>query len=290
MIEPYSEDTRFVSVSDSGSVVSRTSISPRELIVVYVSRYAIPLLFALVVLLIWELGVIMLHIPDYLLPRPSAVLNRLVADHQILIEQSVVTLIEAVLGFVLASTLGMVFAILIASSRILERTLYPYAVIAKVVPIVAIAPLLMIWLGFGIAPKIVIAAIISFFPIVVNTVKGLKSTDERLLQFMRSLSASPSQIFVKVRLPYALPYIFAGLRISITLCVVGAIVGELVGADKGLGHMIMIAQAYLDTEMMFAAVVASATLGIVLFVLVGLIENRILYWHESLDSEHLTPR
>lgn len=250
-----------------------------------VEDYALPLSFSVGLLVIWEYVVVSLDVPSYLLPLPSAIFRRLIVARDLLFDHTMVTLFESITGFILASLLGIGIAVGIAHSRVVERTLYPYVVIAKVIPIVAIAPLLMLWFGFGLTPKVVIAALISFFPIVVNTVKGLKSTDPQVLRLMRSLSATTFQTFIKIRLPSSLPYIFAAFKISITLSVVGAIVGELVGADRGLGHLIMVAEAYLDTEMMFAAVTMSAVLGVSLFFVMSLLERCFLSWHESIESE-----
>ncbi len=141
----------------------------------------------------------------------------------------------------------------------------------------------MIWFGFGITPKIFISALVSFFPIVVNTVKGLKSTDPQMVKLMKSLSAHPFQIFIKLKVPSSMPYLFAGFKVAITLSVVGAIVGELVGADRGIGHLIMIAQAYLDTELIFSAIFASAVLGLVLFSLISFLEKSLMSWYEPVE-------
>lgn len=248
-------------------------------------NYAIPIIFTLLMLFLWEIVVIIFDIPKYLLPAPRNIALRLRIDVWLFLEHTIITLFEALAGFIIASMAGIFVAILMASSSLLERIIYPYAVVAKVIPIVAIAPLLMFWFGFGLFPKIIVAALISFFPIVVNTVKGLKSADTQLRRLMKSLSASPFQTFVKVQLPFSLPYIFAAFRIAITLSVVGAIVGELVGADRGLGYLIMIAQAYLDAELMFASVIMSSVLGIILFLVVGWVERRVLKWHQPFDFD-----
>ena len=250
-----------------------------------VESYTLPILFFIGLLITWEYIGTSGTIPEYLLPSPSKIFHRLIIDRNLLLKHAIVTLFEAVLGFIIASIAGLVIAVAIAQSKIIERTIYPYVVIAKVIPIVAIAPLLMLWFGFGLTPKIVISSLISFFPIVVNTVKGLKSTDPQMLRLMRSLSATPVQIFFKIRLPFALPYIFAAFKISIALSVIGAIMGELVGSDKGLGHIIMLSEAYLDAEMIFAAVVISSVLGVSLFFVMVLLERYALSWHASFDSD-----
>ncbi|MBK9923654.1 MAG: ABC transporter permease [Anaerolineales bacterium] len=221
---------------------------------------AVPFIFFVFLLIAWQLIVEKFSVPQYILPAPSEIIQRMIKDYSILYFHTVVTLYESVSGFLLACVIGIVVAMLINTSSLVERIIYPYAIMAKVIPVVAIAPLIMIWFGFGITLKSLFLRWF-LFPIVVNTVKGLKSTDPQMVKLMKSLSAHPFQIFIKLKVPSSMPYLFAGFKVAITLSVVGAIVGELVGADRGIGHLIMIAQAYLDTELIFSAIFASAVLG-----------------------------
>ena len=161
----------------------------------------------------------------------------------------------------------------IANSRFLERGILPYVIVSNAVPIIAIVPLLNIWLGFGITTKIVIAAIITFFPIVTNTTRGLKSADPRILDLMHSINATTPQVFLKVQLPSALPFIFAGFRIAASLSLVGAVVGEFYGADRGLGYLVITAATQLRTDLLFVAIIVLATIGILAFWLFGLLER-----------------
>jgi NitT/TauT family transport system permease protein len=245
--------------------------------------YGFPILFSVLSLVSWEYAVRVLNVPKFLLPAPTAVFQRLVLSRNLLVQHTLVTMFEAIAGFALASIVAFAIAVSISYSRVVERTVYPYVVMAKVVPIVAVAPLLMLWFGFGVMPKVVVSALVCFFPIVVNTVKGLRSTDHRALRLMRVLSANAMQTFLKVKLPSTLPYLFAAFKIAVPLSVVGAIVGELVGSDVGLGHLIMVSEGYLDTEMMFVAVTLSAVLGLLLFLIVSMVEQVLVPWHEPVE-------
>jgi NitT/TauT family transport system permease protein len=186
---------------------------------------------------------------------------------------SAVTLFEAVLGFMLGTLLAFFVAVLFVHSQIIERSVSPYFVALQAVPIVATAPLLIIWFGNGLFSKVVMAAMICFFPMVVNSAAGLKSISENELDLMRLFSANPSQIFFKLRLPASLPFLFSGLKISATLSVIGAVVAELAGATKGLGFQILISSYQTDTPFLFAAVLFSALIGILFFSSVVLLEK-----------------
>jgi NitT/TauT family transport system permease protein len=239
-------------------------------------------LAALVILLVaWEGAVDYFRVPSYLLAAPSAVWAVFIKDPGYILKHTAATGVSAVIGFFLALSIGAVLAVLITYSRTLERAVYPYLIITKVVPIVAVAPVLAIWFGFGIAPRIVVAFLIAFFPIVVNLVLGLRSADRVMLMLMRSMNPQHRDSFRKVRLPYAVLLLCAACRIAAPTTVIGAIVAEFVGADSGLGYVILFAKGYLETDLIFLAVVASSLLGIAMFGAVVLVESRFLYWHES---------
>ena len=240
-----------------------------------------PLAALVLLLAVWEGAVDYFQVPSYLLAAPSAVWAVFIKDPGYILRNTAATGVSAVIGFFLALSIGGVLAVLITYSRTLERAVYPYLIITKVVPIVAVAPVLAIWFGFGIAPRIVVAFLIAFFPIVVNLVLGLRSPDRGMLMLMRSMNARERDTFRKVRLPYALPLLFAACRIAAPTTVIGAIVAEFVGADSGLGYVILFAKGYLETDLIFLAVVASGLLGIAMFGAVVLVESRFLYWHES---------
>lgn len=231
--------------------------------------------------LVWEFGVRWFDVPKFLLPLPSSLLVRLAEDGALLLKHISITARESLAGFALAVVCAFVFAVLLAEFRIARRVLFPYLVGIRVTPTVAIAPLLVIWLGFGMTPKIVVAALICFFPVVVNTVIGLRSPNPDMIALMRTYSASEWDILRKIRLPTALPFLLSSLRIAAPTSVIGAIVGEMVGSDTGLGYLLLLSKGYLDTELLFICIFLSAGLGLLFFVLVSAVEGRLLRWHES---------
>jgi ABC-type nitrate/sulfonate/bicarbonate transport system permease component len=204
--------------------------------------------------------------------------RRVVSDFSLLAEHFLVTLGEIVLGFVIALVSAFAFALAIFYSKTLERVFYPVIIFLQNMPLFAIAPLLKLWLGFTIWPKVTVAALIAFFPIVVNTVDGLRATDPDLIDLLKIFGASRRQILHKVQLPSALPFIFSGARVGITLSVVGAVIGEWVGAQAGLGYVMLRANATLKTDLVFAAIFALAGLGVLLFGLLTLLERWATPW------------
>jgi NitT/TauT family transport system permease protein len=238
-------------------------------------RFKVPLLFGLLILAAWQGLVVFADIPEYLLPSPTAIL----ADvDRTLAVQLGVTFLEAAIGFLIASALAFVCAVLFVRFQTLEEGLFPIAIAIKTTPIVAIAPLLVIWLGTGWWSKIVAVILICFFPVLVNTVKGLKAADAEYRELFQTLGASGAQEFRKLRIPYCLPYLFSALKISSSLAIVGAIVGEFVGATQGLGYLIMVSSAHLETATLFAAIGAAALAGITMFYIIGAIEHRVIFW------------
>jgi ABC-type nitrate/sulfonate/bicarbonate transport system permease component len=229
-------------------------------------------------LAVWELAVRLAGVPTFILPSPSQIASRFVLDFSLLAEHFLVTLGEIVLGFVLALVSAFAFALAIFYSKTLERVFYPVIIFLQNMPLFAIAPLLKLWLGFTIWPKVTVAALIAFFPIVVNTVDGLRATDPDLIDLLKIFGASRRQILHKVQLPSALPFIFSGARVGITLSVVGAVIGEWVGAQAGLGYVMLRANATLKTDLVFAAIFALAGLGVLLFGLLTLLERWATPW------------
>ncbi len=226
----------------------------------------------------WELISGALDIEDFLVPAPTEVAESLWRDRSLLAEDAWVTLREVVLGFVCALALGLGFAILLHLSETLRRALYPLLVASQTIPPVAIAPILVVWFGFGIGPKLLLVALICFFPITVNTLDGLRSVDPRLITMMRTLGASRAQILGRVELPSALPFLFSGAKIAIAVAVIAAVFAEWAGAESGLGHQILIASGQLLTARMFAAIVLLSLIAIALFALVSVIERRVVTW------------
>lgn len=234
-------------------------------------------------MVLWEFIVIIFTIPDYLLPKPTKIFTALYLDFGKLTPHITVTLIESFFGFLIGSFTGWLLAVLFSFSTTMEKALYPYAIALKSVPIVALAPLLIVWFGSGLLPKILISAIISFFPVVVNVVKGIKSVDSEAIDLFNSLSASKRQLFWKLQFHNSMPYLFSALKISATLAVIGAIVGEFSGADKGLGFFILISSYRLETIDMFIGIVLSSLLGIMFFYLVNIFEGLIAPWSKELN-------
>jgi NitT/TauT family transport system permease protein len=245
-----------------------------------------PIVAFVAIALGWELAVRLTSTPAYIVPLPSAVLARTVETFPTLASEALVTLDEAVGGLLVASIFALVAAVLMANARLAERVMFPLAVAVKVTPMVAVAPLLVLWLGFGPAPKVIVAALISFFPILSNALTGFRSVNPRALEFLRSVDASPSEIFIHLRIPQALPYLFSAYKVATSLSIVGAVVAEWVGADRGLGHVIILASSNLDMTTLAAAVLVLAGIGIGLYLFVDRLERRLLFWHESvLTSE-----
>jgi putative hydroxymethylpyrimidine transport system permease protein len=226
----------------------------------------------------WDLVADALRIEPFLVPAPSDVAETLGEERGLLAENGWVTLQEVVLGFAFALAVGVAFAAALHLSDTLRRAFYPLLVASQTIPIVVIAPILVVWLGFGIAPKLVVIALICFFPITVNTLDGLRSVDPDMPKLMRTLAASRWQTLWRVEAPAALPYLFSGAKISVAVAVIGAVFGEWVGSSAGLGHLMLEASAQLLTARMFAAVVVLSAIAIALFGLLSLLERRLAWW------------
>ena len=237
----------------------------------------ISILAGLVVL--WELWVKLADVPKWQLPAPSAVAVELVSSKALLWKHTLVTLEEIAVGFAAALAAGLLLAAGIAYSRVLERSVYPIVIASQTVPVVAIAPLLLIWVGYGLAPKIIIVALICFYPIAVNTVDGLKAVDPDMLNMVRAMGASRWQVFTKLQVPTALPFMFSGIKIGISVSVIAAIIGEWVGASEGLGYLITYSQPLFLTARVFAAIFVLSIMGISLFVLAVAAERMMMPWH-----------
>ena len=231
--------------------------------------------------LIWEAGVQFFQIPPYVLPGPWKVLQVMWRRMDLLAMHGLVTLTEIALGFLVALVVGFILAVLIHSSRILERAFLPLIISSQTVPVFAIAPLLILWFGYGIGSKVVMAAIIVFFPIVINTVEGLKAADPDTLALLQILEASPGQVFFKVRVPQSLPFVFSGIKIGVAVSVIGAVIGEWVGARKGLGYLMIHANAQLQVDLVFASIIWLSILGTCLYGLVVILERLLVPWRFS---------
>jgi NitT/TauT family transport system permease protein len=224
---------------------------------------------------IWEGACLWLKIPNYIVPPPHRVLQRIVESWSLLCSHSLVSILEIMAGFALAAIGGVLCAIGMVHSRRIEAILEPFLVVSQVIPKVALAPLFIIWFGHGIEPKIIIAALIAFFPVLVNAVVGLRSVDAEIMELMNSIAASRRQIFWRVRLPNALPYILPALKVAALLSVVGAMVGEFVGSDRGLGYLMILGDVNLDTDLLFAALAVVTAFGLVIYSLIEMLERRV---------------
>jgi len=230
----------------------------------------------------WEWVVRAWKIPDFLVPAPSTVAGALARGVRsgLYVANFWVTLSEALLGFVIAAVAGIVTGAVIAQFRVVEQTFYPYLVALQTLPKIAIAPLIIVWFGFGISSKIIIAATVAFFPVLVNVIVGLKTIDPAKLDLMRSLRASRWQTFRLVTFPNALPFVFAGLDIAIVFSVLGAIVGEFVGAQKGLGNLILQFNVSLDIAGVFAVLILLSVMGVALHLSMQALQKRLIFWAE----------
>jgi NitT/TauT family transport system permease protein len=243
------------------------------------------LLTIIITLLLWEGLVYFLHVKPFIVPAPSAILGEFILAPKYLLTNALYTLTSTVIGFALAVVLGIALAIGIVHSVMLERTLYTYLVILNSIPKVALAPLFVLWLGVGIAPKIAIAVMIAIFSIVIDTVLGLRSIDPDILNLAKVSRASRMRVLLKIRLPNALPSMFAGMKVGVSFALVGAIVGEFVAGEVGLGSVILQSQGSFDTARAFAAILLLAVMGTALFYFVEMAERWLLPWHTSQRSQ-----
>jgi len=232
-------------------------------------------------LVAWSLAVRLFKIPPYLLPAPEDVALLLYENREMFLQNSWVTVQEVLVGFLASVFIATPLAIVVVLNRALERTLMPLLVMSQTVPKVAIAPLFVVWLGFGFLPKVAVAFLISFFPILIAAIAGLKSVETDMLDLVRSMGATTGQLVWKVRIPTALPQFFSGLKISICLSVVGAIVGEFVGSDKGLGYLLLTSAGDLNGQLTYATIVILIFIGMILFGAVCWAEKWVIPWHVS---------
>jgi len=227
-------------------------------------------------------------IAPYLLPAPSDVVAKLVEARASLLAHTLITAVEIVLSFLVALVVGVALAVAVVYVRPLEKAVYPWIVASQVIPKVAIAPLFIVWFGFGLAPKVIIGFLIAFFPILVDTVIGLRSVEAESIYLMQSMGAGRWLSFLRLRLPNAAPNIFAGMKVAITLATVGAIVAEFVGANEGLGYILLFANGIVDTKLLFAALTLISLLALALYLVVGALERVVIRWHVSTRSQPIS--
>jgi NitT/TauT family transport system permease protein len=245
---------------------------------------AAPWIATVLTVIVWDLCVRLFHIAPYLVPAPLSVLNEMWVRRMDLLNASIWTSLEIWCGFALAVLMGLVLGIQIAYSRALEASVLPLLVVLQVIPKVAVAPLFLMWLGYGLSPKILVACLIAFFPVLINTIKGLRTVDHELTQWISTLGASPLQLFSKLALPWSLPYVFASMKVAITFAVVGAIVGEFVGSDRGLGYLILTSSNLLDTKLTFAALTVLSIIGMVSYWIVLVAERLLVPWERAAEE------
>lgn len=244
----------------------------------HLTRWIWPSLLLITLVATWEIVVELNDTPRWMLPAPSDIALSFRDDRALLLEHTRATFLVVVVGFGIALVTGLLTGIAIDSSRVIERAIYPLLIASQTIPMVVLAPLFLIWFGYGMLPKVLVTALVAYFPLAVNTVDGLRSGDQETLLMLRSMGASRWQRFRMAKMPSALPSIFSGSRIAVAFCVIGAVFGELVGAKEGLGYLMERAAAQFETPRVFAAIFILALMGIGLFVAVSLLERLALPW------------
>jgi NitT/TauT family transport system permease protein len=239
---------------------------------------AAPLLLMALILAGWELAVLLLKLPNWLLPAPTEIVVKIFTDRAIIFAQLAVTLYEVIVGYVLAAVIGFMLSVTIVYSNAFRRGVLPLIVASQTIPVIAIAPVLVIWFGYNDIPRIIITALVAFFPLTVAIVTGLQTLEREFVDFFRAMHANEFQTFMKLRLPAALPNIFAGLKVATTLAVIGATISEWVGASAGLGYLMSQDTAQLNTTRVFASLVVLGLCGMGFFGTVGLIERLCMPW------------
>jgi NitT/TauT family transport system permease protein len=250
------------------------------------SQVGYPFAGTVLLIALWAFLCVYGNIPTVVLPTPDKVLNAFIARFDLILSEGWVTLKETLYGFILALVIGIPMAVAVANSRALNLMFYPLLIGLQSVPKVALAPIILVWLGTGIESKLAIVWLVAFFPIIVDTVAGLRSTPRELLELACSLRASPMQVFLKVQLPAALPFIFTGAKVAITLAVIGAVIGEFVGSSEGLGFLLLSATSQLDSPLAFAALFALSFLGMFVYLLVELAERLAAPWLPPAPQRH----
>ena len=233
----------------------------------------------------WQFITWFFTLPDWLLPSPELVWKNTAVRASSLPLHFGVTLFETVAGFILALVIGVPLAMLIVWSPILRNAVYPILVLFQSIPKISIAPLFLIWVGYGTESKVLMAFLVAFFPIVVDTASGLGSTPSELVDMSRTLRATPARVFFGIRLPWALPYVFSGMKVAISLALIGAIIGEFVGSDTGLGYLILVASGNMNTGLMFGVITILALMGLGLFLMIEFVERWLCPWYVSHTAE-----
>ena len=238
------------------------------------------------VLVIWEIAIRWFEVPTFVLPAPTAVVKSLIESREQLLNATRFTVLEVLFGFVLAAIVGITVALIIVRFERFGRALYPLIVLFQNVPKVALAPIFILWFGFDLAPKVLLIVVIAFFPVTIDMLAGLQAVEPSFIALMQSVGASKTKILLRVRIPYALPHLFAGLKVAITFSVIGAIVGEFAGANAGLGYIIQFASTQLDTPLIFSGLVVVSVVGLAFYYVVELAERLLVPWAPKYDTRH----
>ena len=237
-----------------------------------------PLISLALLLAVWEATARLFRFSAVVLPTPLLVLESIQHNFGRLVQETGITMLESVLGFVIGAGGAFILGILFVHSQPVKRSIYPYAIALKSTPLIAIAPLLTLWFGNGIFSKVVMSAIVAFFPVLVNAAAGLSSGDPLQLDLMATLSARWWQILTKVRIPNSLPYVFASLKVASSMAVVGAVIGEFTGSASGIGHLLTTSSYYLDTSLVFAGVLFITAAGLAFFGIIAYLEKHVVFW------------
>ncbi|HZP70679.1 MAG TPA: ABC transporter permease [Pseudolabrys sp.] len=252
----------------------------------HAANFLYPLAGTLIIVLAWHYYVVLFHVPVVVLPTPLQVLQAMIQESRALLEEGWVTALECIYGFVLAMVIGIPIAVTMTYSRIASQMFYPLLVASQSIPKVAVAPILLVWFGTGLQSKLAMAFVIAFFPVVVDTATGLRSTSPELLELARSLQCSRLQTFFKIQLPSALPSIFSGAKIAVTLAVIGAVIGEFIGSNEGLGNLLLTANSQLNAPLVWAALIVLSALGMLLYGVVVVAENILMPWAVDSTQKH----
>lgn len=247
----------------------------------WLSKVVPPIVFGVAVILGWELLTIVTDADPRIYPAPSEIAVALFKDPSSLFRNARITASEMVLGFALGAALGISIGVLLAFSKVVQSAVYPWLIVSQTIPIPAVAAVLVIWFGFSILPKVIVVTLITFFPIAVNTVDGLKAVDPDMVRLMRTFGASRSRIFREVRIPVAMPHIFTGMKVAAAFSVLGAVFGEWVGAKGGLGYLLLLKNRAVNTDEVFAIIFALAVLGVGFFGLIVLAERLTIPWYHN---------
>lgn len=254
----------------------------------WLKKRAAPLMVFVALFVLWEGAVSFFGVKEYLLPPPSKVWTEFLKRYDVVMNGALVTTHEIVVGYLLAIVVSIPLALVVAYSRFVEEVIYPAIVFLQIIPKITIAPLFIIWFGFGFTPKLLLVFLLSFFPILVASIAGFKSVDPEIMDFARTTGAGGWKMFAKIRLPQALPDIFTGLKVGAALSATAAVVAEFVASDRGLGYLLLQYNGNLDTPMVFAIIVLLSLIGLVVYYIVELVERFTIPWHVSQQTKDVT--